>query len=99
MEAVNRWVCQPATKDGKPVAVQVNVQVRFHLYPGVWVSPSSARPTVGGQQQFSAIISGAANSVVKWSLDGSGCAASACASISADGLYTVPSTVSRVLRL
>ncbi len=32
IEAVKNWRFEPATKDGKPVAVQINVEVNFHLY-------------------------------------------------------------------
>lgn len=32
MEAVKQWKFEPATKDGKPVAVQINVEVNFRLY-------------------------------------------------------------------
>jgi len=32
IEAVNRWRFEPAMKDGKPVAVQINVEVNFRLY-------------------------------------------------------------------
>jgi len=32
IEAVRRWKFEPATKDGKPVAVKIAVQVSFHLY-------------------------------------------------------------------
>lgn len=32
MEAVKNWKFEPAMKDGKPVAVQINVEVRFSLY-------------------------------------------------------------------
>jgi TonB family protein len=32
IEAVRQWKFQPALKDGKPVAVQINVEVAFHLY-------------------------------------------------------------------
>ena len=32
VEAVKNWKFQPATKDGKPVAVQINVEVNFRLY-------------------------------------------------------------------
>ena len=30
VEAVRRWKFKPATKDGKPVAVKVNLEVEFH---------------------------------------------------------------------
>ncbi|MDR3749745.1 MAG: energy transducer TonB [Acidobacteriota bacterium] len=32
IEAVKNWKFQPAMKDGKPVAVQINVEVNFRLY-------------------------------------------------------------------
>lgn len=32
VEAVRRWKFEPATKDGKPVAVEMNVEVSFRLY-------------------------------------------------------------------
>ena len=32
IEAVKRWKFEPAMKDGKPVAVQINVEVTFRLY-------------------------------------------------------------------
>ena len=32
IEAVKNWKFEPAMKDGKPVAVQINVEVNFHLY-------------------------------------------------------------------
>jgi TonB family protein len=32
VDAVSRWKFNPATKDGKPVAVAINVEVNFRLY-------------------------------------------------------------------
>lgn len=32
IEAVKQWKFDPAKKDGQPVAVQINVEVNFHLY-------------------------------------------------------------------
>jgi TonB family protein len=32
IEAVKKWKFKPATLNGKPVAVQIFVQVQFHLY-------------------------------------------------------------------
>jgi TonB family protein len=30
MDAVRQWRFEPGTKDGKPVAVRINVEIRFH---------------------------------------------------------------------
>jgi len=59
----------------------------------VSVSPSSAQVSVGKQQQFSATVTGATNTSVKWTVAGTGCAGAACGSISASGLYTAPASV------
>ena len=32
VEAVSQWKFEPATKNGKPVAVFIDVEVKFHLY-------------------------------------------------------------------
>jgi TonB family protein len=32
IEAVTQWKFEPAMLDGHPVAVQVNIEVSFHLY-------------------------------------------------------------------
>ena len=32
LEAVRQWRFQPALKDGRPVNVQISVEVEFHLY-------------------------------------------------------------------
>jgi TonB family protein len=32
VEAVRKWRFKPAMKDGNPVAVEINVEVNFHLY-------------------------------------------------------------------
>jgi outer membrane biosynthesis protein TonB len=32
VEAVTKWRFSPAEKDGQPVAVELGVQVDFHLY-------------------------------------------------------------------
>jgi TonB family protein len=92
IEAVKLWKFEPAMYEGKPVAVQINIEVTFRA-DDVVVSPTSAQLVTGAKQQFSATVSGATNSAVKWSVGGSGCAASACGSISTDGLYTAPLSV------
>jgi Fe-S cluster assembly iron-binding protein IscA len=58
----------------------------------VSVSPPTAQVNAGGQQQFSAKVTGSTNTSVKWTVAGTGCAGSACGSISASGLYTAPAT-------
>ena len=32
IEAVQRWKVEPATMNGRPVAVQISAEVNFHLY-------------------------------------------------------------------
>jgi protein TonB len=32
IDAVRQWKFEPATQDGRPVEVRVNVEVAFHLY-------------------------------------------------------------------
>src|SRR5262249_60172320 len=49
---------------------------------GVTVTPSSATIQVGGTQQFTAMINGAASTNVKWTTNGG--------SVSATGMYTAP---------
>jgi len=95
IDAVQQWKFEPAMMEGKPIAVQVNVEVSFRLW-AVAVSPTSAQVITGSQQQFSATVSTlseAPSSAVNWNVSGSGCVASACGSISPDGLYTAPLTV------
>jgi TonB family protein len=95
IEAVKQWIFEPAmlfeppTREGKPVPVQINAEITFRLNPVV-VSPWSAQLVAGAKQQFAATVPGATNSAVNWSVGGPGCAAPACGSISADGLYTAP---------
>jgi hypothetical protein len=59
----------------------------------VSVSPSTAQVFVGGQQQFSATVTGTTNTSVKWTVAGTGCAGLVCGSISSTGLYTAPASV------
>ncbi len=59
----------------------------------VSVSPASAQVPAGGQQQFTAGVTGATNTAVKWSLSGAGCSGATCGSISVSGLYTAPGSV------
>ena len=59
----------------------------------VSVSPSNAQVSAGGQQKFSATVTGTTNLSVKWSVGGTGCAGSACGSISTSGLYTAPASL------
>jgi TonB family protein len=108
VEAVTRWRFEPAMKSGEPVAVQLIVQVSFHLHAhggatslfnqaptvsGIIVSPASAHVATSAQQQFTATVPNTEKAAVLWSVSGSGCISSACGTISANGLYTAPSDV------
>jgi Fe-S cluster assembly iron-binding protein IscA len=59
----------------------------------VSVSPTTAQVATGGHQQFTATVTGTANTGVVWSLAGAGCSGSICGSITTNGLYTAPNTV------
>ncbi len=59
----------------------------------VGVSPAQVVLATGGQQQFSAKVTGTSNTSVTWGVSGIGCVGSSCGSISASGLYTAPNSV------
>jgi len=59
----------------------------------VTVSPNQVVLATGGQQQFSAAVTGTSNISVTWSVSGIGCVGGSCGSISPSGLYTAPPTV------
>lgn len=60
------------------------------LEASVTVSPASVQVKLGSETQFTA--SGAADDIVVWNISGAGCSGIACGEITADGLYTAPST-------
>lgn len=59
----------------------------------VTISPTLATIAQGGQQQFSAVVTGSTNTAVKWTVSGTGCTAAACGTITAGGLYTAPAII------
>lgn len=59
----------------------------------VTVSPKQVVLATGGQQQFSANVTGTSNTSVTWVVSGIGCVGGSCGSISPNGLYTAPSSV------
>ena len=59
----------------------------------VLISPLSVQLATGGQQQFTATVTGTSNTSVSWTIVGSGCGGSACGTITANGLYTAPATI------
>ena len=62
------------------------------LAVSVSLSPNPGGVLPGGQLQFTATVSGTSNSVVIWSLSGSGCSGIACGQITGQGLYLAPTT-------
>ena len=69
--------------------------VTVNIVPPVVVtlSPTVATLTVGGQQQFTATVSGITNTAIAWSVSGSGCSGAYCGIVSSKGLYTAPASV------
>jgi len=56
----------------------------------VTVNPPSATVADSGKQQFTAVVTGVANTAVTWSVSGKGCGGVACGTITTGGLYTAP---------
>ena len=59
----------------------------------VTVAPATAQVHAGNKQQFTATVTGTANTTVSWTVAGSGCSGAACGTISTSGLYTAPAIV------
>lgn len=59
----------------------------------VTVSPSAVSVAENKTQQFTAKVTGTANTAVTWTLQGAGCSGSACGTITSSGLYTAPASV------
>jgi hypothetical protein len=59
----------------------------------VIVTPASTSVVLGATQQLSASVLGTSNTAVTWSVQGAGCSAAACGTVSGTGLYTAPSTI------
>jgi hypothetical protein len=96
----------PATAPNPPIVIvtatsladlsqsaSANVFVGTALNATVSVSPANISVVVGHQQLFTALVTGATNTAVTWSVTGSGCSEAACGLISSSGVYAAPSTV------
>lgn len=59
----------------------------------VTVSPAAVSVTENNTQQFTATVTGTANTGVTWTLQGAGCSGSSCGTITSSGLYTAPPSV------
>jgi hypothetical protein len=59
----------------------------------VVVAPQTQNVVVATTQQFTATVTGSTNTVVAWSVGGTGCSTQDCGSISAAGLYSGPMTI------
>ena len=97
------YLAPAGVPSNNPVAVTATSQASSSLsasasvtiLPHVVVSvlPGSVTMAGGGQQRFTATVTGTANQQVTWSVAGAGCGvAGACGSIDSTGLYTAPPT-------
>ena len=59
----------------------------------VTVSPASSSVLTGATQQLTASVIGTSNTAVTWTVQGSGCSASACGTVDGTGMYTAPPAV------
>jgi hypothetical protein len=81
-----------ATSVADPARSAVAI-VTVQAAPAVTVSPASAQVQTGKQMQFTATVTGTTNTVVIWSVSGSGCAGLSCGTVTSNGLYTAPANV------
>jgi hypothetical protein len=59
----------------------------------VTISPSNVNLIAGASQQFTAVVHGASNTAVTWSMASSGCSGAGCGTITSSGMYTAPSPI------
>lgn len=76
-----------------PLLPCIRTSVHFIGAVEIMISPSSTRVPVGARQQFQVSMSGDAHPAVSWRVEGPGCTASLCGSISTDGVYNAPLSV------
>ena len=70
-----------------------SVTIGTSVSVGVTISPTHTTIAQLGQQQFSALVTGNANTAVNWTVSGVGCTAGSCGTITPAGLYTAPAVV------
>jgi len=73
------------SKSGSAVVTLVPVSVT--------VTPATATVAINTTQPFSAMVSGTSNTLVTWSVSGTGCSGSDCGTINSSGLYSAPDSV------
>lgn len=78
-------VADPTRRDSATVTITQQIAVN--------ISPLSAQVAPGGQQQFTAKVTGTPNTGVTFTVTGAGCTGVACGTISPSGLYTAPGTI------
>lgn len=76
-----------------PLSASATVTLGSGAIIGVAISPTSQSMKTGGQQQFTATVTGSQNTAVTWTVSGVGCAGSTCGTVTSGGLYTAPSVV------
>lgn len=59
----------------------------------VSITPGTASVAAGATQQFTASVANSTNSSVIWTVAGSGCSGAGCGAVSANGVYTAPTTL------
>lgn len=91
--AVNGAVVNVTATSAADSTKSSTAKVTLILPITVAVTPTTVPLTVGSKQQFSAKVTGIANTAVTWRVQGAGCTGSACGTVTSSGLYTAPSTV------
>jgi hypothetical protein len=98
--AIEHAADQTLTADGFSATFPANSITHFVISPGappppvaVTVSPSSATVLAGKKRQFTAQVSGTANTAVTWQVNGVTGGNATVGTIAASGLYTAPAAV------
>jgi hypothetical protein len=89
LSSPNPVIITATSQAGGTESASASVTILAHI--GVSVQPGNAVVATTGTLQFAAIVTGAENSQVTWSIAGAGCGQfGVCGSIDSTGLYTAP---------
>jgi len=83
--AVTATLLSDPTKSGS-----ATVTITSGSVVGISISPTTAQVGISAQKQFTATVTGSANTSVTWTITGTGCAGNTCGTVNSSGLFTAP---------